>query len=46
LTPIREVDDRQIGSGRRGPVTEDLQTTFFDIIKGKNSRYEKWLAYL
>jgi branched-chain amino acid aminotransferase len=46
LTPIREVDDRQIGSGRRGPVTQDLQTTFFDIIKGKNSRYEKWLAYL
>jgi branched-chain amino acid aminotransferase len=46
LTPIREVDDRQIGNGRRGPVTGDLQTTFFDIIKGKNSRYEKWLAYL
>ena len=46
LTPIREVDDRQIGSGRRGPVTQDLQTTFFDIIKGKNSRYQKWLAYL
>jgi branched-chain amino acid aminotransferase len=46
LTPIREVDDRQIGSGLRGPVTEDLQSTFFDIIKGKNSRYEKWLAYL
>jgi branched-chain amino acid aminotransferase len=46
LTPIREVDDRQIGGGRRGPVTEDLQTTFFDVIKGKNSRYEKWLAYV
>jgi branched-chain amino acid aminotransferase len=46
LTPIREVDDRQIGSGRRGPVTEDLQSTFFDIIKGKNSHYEKWLAYV
>jgi len=46
LTPIREVDDRQIGCGRRGPVTEDLQSTFFDIIKGKNSHYEKWLAYV
>jgi len=46
LTPIREVDDRPIGGGRRGPVTEDLQTTFFDVIKGKNSRYEKWLAYV
>ena len=46
LTPIREVDDRQIGSGRRGPVTEDIQKTFFDAIKGKNPKYEKWLAYV
>ena len=46
LTPIREVDDRQIGTGRRGPVTEDIQKTFFDIIKGKKSQYEKWLAYV
>ena len=45
LTPIREVDDRQIGAGRRGPVTEELQTIFFDVIKGKNSRYEKWLTF-
>jgi len=46
LTPIREVDDRRIGVGRRGPVTEDLQGTFFDIIKGKNRKYERWLAYV
>ena len=46
LTPIREVDDRQIGSGRRGCVTEDIQKTFFDVIKGKNPKYEKWLAYV
>lgn len=46
LTPIREVDDRQIGAGSRGPVTEDIQKTFFEIIKGKKSKYEKWLAYL
>ena len=46
VTPIREVDDRPIGAGRRGPVTEDIQKTFFDIIKGKKSKYEKWLAYL
>jgi branched-chain amino acid aminotransferase len=44
LTPIREVDDRQIGAGRRGPVTEDIQTIFFEVIKGKSSeRYAKWL---
>jgi branched-chain amino acid aminotransferase len=46
LTPIREVDDRRIGGGRRGPVTEDIQQTFFDVIKGKNHRYEKWLTYV
>ena len=46
LTPIREVDDRQIGAGRRGPVTEDIQMAFFDVIKGKNQKYEKWLTYV
>jgi branched-chain amino acid aminotransferase len=46
LTPIREVDDRQIGAGRRGPMTEDIQETFFDVIKGKNRKYENWLTYV
>jgi len=46
LTPIREVDDRQIGAGRRGSVTEDVQKTFFDVVKGKNPKYKKWLAYV
>ena len=46
LTPIREVDDRQIGGGRRGPITEDVQQTFFDIIKGKSEGYAHWLAFV
>jgi branched-chain amino acid aminotransferase len=46
LTPIREVDDRRIGAGRRGPVTEDIQETFFAVIKGKNHKYQKWLTYV
>jgi branched-chain amino acid aminotransferase len=46
LTPIREVDDRQIGAGCRGPVTADIQQVFFDVIKGKDKKYSKWLAYL
>jgi branched-chain amino acid aminotransferase len=46
LTPIREVDDRQLGAGKRGPVTEDIQQTFFDVIKGKDKKYLSWLAYL
>lgn len=46
LTPIREVDDRKIGAGCRGPITEDIQKTFFDVIKGKNPKYERWLSYV
>jgi branched-chain amino acid aminotransferase len=46
VTPIREVDDRQIGAGCRGPVTEDLQTSFFDVVKGRQSKYSNWLTYL
>ncbi len=46
ITPVRELDGRTIGKGKRGPVTEKLQKIFFDIVKGKNSKYERWLAYL
>ena len=46
LTPIREVDDRQIGAGRPGPVTSDIQQTFFNVLKGKEKKYAHWLAYL
>ncbi|MFP5462178.1 MAG: branched-chain amino acid transaminase [Gammaproteobacteria bacterium] len=44
VTPIRELDDRQIGEGRRGPVTEKLQSMFFDVVAGKADRYRHWLA--
>ncbi|MGE0797182.1 MAG: branched-chain amino acid transaminase [Lautropia sp.] len=43
VTPIRELDNRTIGSGRRGPVTERLQTLFFDVVAGKAERYRDWL---
>jgi branched-chain amino acid aminotransferase len=46
LTPIREVDDRPIGAGCRGPVAADIQQAFFDVIKGKNASYEQWLTYV
>lgn len=45
VMPIRELDNRQIGSGARGPITEKLQTLYFDIVKGRNSKYEHWLTY-
>ncbi|MGB4345447.1 MAG: branched-chain amino acid transaminase [Burkholderiaceae bacterium] len=44
LTPIRELDNRQIGSGSRGPVTEKLQALFFDVVAGKAPQYRHWLT--
>lgn len=45
VTPIREVDGRKIGSGKMGPVTDKLQSLYFDIIRGKNAKYAGWLDY-
>jgi branched-chain amino acid aminotransferase len=44
ITPIRELDDRTIGEGRRGPVAEKLQSAFFEIVAGRNPKYAHWLA--
>lgn len=44
LTPIRELDGRQIGAGSRGPVTEQLQSLFFDVVGGKATKYKHWLT--
>ena len=44
VTPIRELDRVQIGIGQRGPVTEKIQSAFFDIVSGKNPRYAHWLS--
>lgn len=46
ITPVRELDGRTIGSGKRGPVTEKLQRKFFDTVKGKDPKYGHWLTYL
>jgi branched-chain amino acid aminotransferase len=46
VTPIRELDGRQIGAGRRGPITEKIQTAFFDIVNGRSERYNDWLHYV
>lgn len=44
VTPIRELDRRPIGEGKRGPVTTKLQTLFFDIVNGRNPAYLDWLT--
>jgi len=46
LTPIREVDDRQVGSGKPGPITKDLQAAFFDIVRGKDHKHASWISPL
>jgi branched-chain amino acid aminotransferase len=42
VTPIRSVDDNQIGPGTKGPVTDEIQTKFFDILDEAPAEYEEW----
>ena len=44
VTPIRELDRLEIGQGSRGPVTEKIQSAFFDIVNGRNPKYAEWLT--
>jgi branched-chain amino acid aminotransferase len=44
ITPIREADNRRIGAGKPGPVTKELQASFFDIVSGRESRHAEWLT--
>ncbi len=44
VTPIREIDHRTIGAGRRGPVAKTLQDAFFDAVGGRDPKYAHWLT--
>ncbi len=44
VTPIRELDNRTIGEGKRGPITTAIQKAFFDVVYGRNPKYHGWLA--
>ena len=44
VTPIRELDRVELGSGSRGPITEKIQAAFFDIVNGRNDKYAEWLT--
>lgn len=46
VTPVREIDDRAIGAGEPGPVTEAIQSTYFDHVKGTAERHEDWRTYI
>jgi branched-chain amino acid aminotransferase len=43
VTPVREVDDRPIGNGTRGPITKEIQQTYFAAVKGQDDRYSDWV---
>ena len=46
VTPIRELDNRQIGTGQRGPITTRIQSLFFDCVNGRVAGHADWLAYV
>lgn len=46
VTPIRELDGRQIGNGGRGPITELLQTRYFDCVQGRDRNHDDWLTFV
>jgi len=46
VTPIRELDGRQIGNGGRGPITELLQAKYFDCVQGRDRNHDDWLTFV
>ena len=46
VVPIREVDDRTVGDGRPGPITQQIQETYFAAVRGQIDRYKDWLDYV
>ena len=46
VTPIRDVDNYVIGDGKRGPLTEQLQKAYFDVVYGRNPKYKHLLTYI
>ena len=46
VTPIREVDNRPIGKGSRGPITEKLQKQYLQLVKGESGAHPEWLSHV
>ena len=46
ITPVREVDDRTVGAGTRGPITKRLQDRFFQVVRGPETLHSEWLAFV
>jgi len=46
VTAIKEIDNKIIGSGEIGPITQRIKNEFLEIVRGRNKKYEKWLSYI
>ncbi len=46
VTPVREVDNRQVGEGKPGRITQDIQSYYFRVVRGQEPAYEHWLTYV
>ena len=46
ITPVRLIDGREIGNGSRGPITEKIQSAYFDVVFGRNPNYKHYLTYI
>ena len=46
VTPVREVDDRRVGEGARGPITKKVQDRFFEVVRGVNPTKPEWLTFV
>ncbi len=46
VLPIQQLDGRVIGSGKRGPVTEQLQKLYFDVVMGRSEKHKDWISYI
>ena len=44
VVPIASVDDRVVGAGKPGPITSQLQSTYFQIVRGEVAKYSSWLT--
>jgi branched-chain amino acid aminotransferase len=46
VTPIKQLDRRNIGNGSKGEITDKIQSLYFDIVQGENEQYKDWLTYI
>ncbi len=46
VTPVREVDDRKVGTGKRGAITEKIQSRYFEVVRGVRPTKPEWLSYV